>query len=225
MRHIFKSFAVAATLVGSTLSAANAGTIFFDSFEEPDVARWSVFQTVGTWSSIAGTGIEIQNGRALGVDTFHGDQYVELDSDSRKGGISSPNTNSTMLTELDFMPGQQYEISFAYRPRTNQGGDDNGIQLFAGDYDGTELVSEMILASVSETLMDQPGWTMVSVVFTAMADTNAFGFRAFGKDNSLGGFIDAVSVSAVPVPAAALLFGSGLAAFGAARRKRAATAS
>ena len=49
---------------------------------------------------------------------------------------------------------------------------------------------------------------------------DALRFAATGIDDSLGGNIDNVSLNAVPVPAAAWLFGSAFGVFGLAKRRK-----
>ena len=54
-------------------------------------------------------------------------------------------------------------------------------------------------------------WSLVSHTFIVQdADTYRLSFGAAGQEETLGGFIDSVSIHAVPLPAAAWLFGSAL---------------
>lgn len=222
---MYKSLSILLSSVLALSGTAMANTVFFDSFEAPEVNGWWVYQDgvgdTGGWTAISGTGIEIQdNGAVGGVTAYHGEQYVELDSDYSRGGDGTADmTNSAMATLFDFVVGQEYQISFAYRPRTNTTGD-NGIELFTGMLNGSTFTDKFLLLQVSETTSSLPGWTVFSTRFTATESMNAFGFGAFGKSNSLGGFIDAVEVSAVPIPGAALLFLSGIVGLGASRRRR-----
>ena len=57
------------------------------------------------------------------------------------------------------------------------------------------------------------------MLYTAQTGVNGIAFAAAGIDNTLGGFIDAVRVSDVPLPAALPLFLAGLAGFGVASRR------
>ena len=216
MRTLITALSAAAAMVAVP---ASASVIFFDSFEAPDVADWAVFSNAGDngdWSVVDGAGIEIQQSGVV-VQAFAQEQYVELDSDTSRGGANA-GTNTTMAANVAFVAGQQYRITFAYRPRTN-GANDNGIELFVGEYDGVNLTNEANLTTVFAQNSVQTDWLPISVLYTAMADVDALGFRAVGDENSLGGFIDAVSVSAVPLPAGVLLFGTGLAGLSVMRRK------
>lgn len=201
---------------------ASAGVIFFDSFEQPDTRSWAVFQSNvgdnGDWSSYSGAGIEIQD-ESIGITkAYHGRQYVELDSDSKRGGVPG-DSNSGMAANVGFVAGQTYEISFAYKPRTNRE-DDNGIQLFALNYDGVNVSDSDLLLEVNEKKSTLSDWVVYSVIYTADKGVNALGFHASGRMNTLGGFLDAVQVSEVPLPAALPLFGFGLAGLAAVRRRK-----
>jgi hypothetical protein len=220
-------FAVAAGAASLAVAGpASAAEIFFDSFEAPDVADWAVFQVAGDgsdWNAEFGTGIEIQD-ESLGItDAYDGEQYVELDSDFARGGdAGASGTNSGMGALIPFIEGRTYNISFAYKPRTDTP-DDNVISLYALTYNGGG-VSGDLLFTVNETTSSLSDWMVYTVSYTAMAGVNGIGFAAEGIENSLGGFLDAVSVSEVPLPAALPLFLAGVAGFGFAGRKRKAAA-
>lgn len=222
---MFSKVRVALIAGAASLAAAapaSAGVIFFDSFEQPDTASWAVFQSNvgdnGDWVADFGAGIEIQD-ESIGItDAYDGSQYVELDSDNSRGGVPGQ-TNTGMVANVGFVAGKTYEISFAYKPRTNTA-DDNGIQLFALGFDGANVNAAEFLLEANETTSTLSDWLVYSVIYTAQNGFNAIGFQAIGLDNSLGGFIDAVKVSEVPLPAALPLFGFGLAGLAAVRRRK-----
>ena len=154
------------------------------------------------------------------VPAFEGRQYVELDSDFQVTPNPGQGSNSAMAAFMSLVQGQTYELSFAYRPRTNRGGD-NGIRVELGAL--TDLgqgsrsfsVSKLVGAADATTGM-QNFWQVLTFTFKAGAGDNALMFTAFGLENELGGFLDAIEVSeasAVPAPAAGLLMLAGLAAF------------
>ncbi|MEQ8935763.1 MAG: hypothetical protein RIE56_08220 [Amphiplicatus sp.] len=217
-----RTFAAAAVSVAAFGAPAHAGTIFQDSFESPDVSTWQVFQTgVGdssVWSAAIGAGIEIQD-ESIGITSaYDGAQYVELDSDNSNGGVAG-DTNSGMIALIPFVAGNTYEISFAYKPRTGMAGD-NIIQLFALGFDGVSVIADTFLSEANETTSTLSDWLLISVLYTAQAGYNAIGFLAAGNDNSLGGFIDLVTVNEVPIPASLPLFFAALAGFSFASRKQ-----
>ena len=79
---------------------------------------------------------------------------------------------------------------------------DNTISVYLAGV-GEDLFSTL-LGTINKTTLTSTGWKMVSYFFTVdgMKNQYALTFRAEGTSNSLGGFIDDVSVAAVPVPAA-----------------------
>ena len=147
---------------------------------------------------------------------------MELDSDNARGGLPG-GTNTGMIATVPFVAGQTYEISFAYKPRTDVAGD-NVIDLFALGYDGSNVTLQAFLLSANETVSTLNDWMIYSVSYVAVAGFNAIGLRASGIENSFGGFIDAVSVSEVPIPAALPLFLAGLGGFAFAGRGKRKTA-
>ena len=215
MKHLLTALAAtgAALSLSAVSTSASASVIFSDSFESPQVNSWQVFQSGvgdnGDWTAVAGAGIEIQNDSIVGFDAFDGEQFVELDSDRSRGGVAGP-TNSSMATNVAFKTGQEYEVSFAYRPRTRTA-NDNVIELFAVDFDGNSINSGTLLTSVSETTLTLSDWTVITATFVATSTMNGLQFAASGISNSLGGYIDAVTVSEVPLPAGLPLFLAGLA--------------
>jgi hypothetical protein len=114
-------------------------------------------------------------------------------------------------------PVPDYLLEFYYRPRTNRPGDNGITVLFGG--------SQVALADGIASQVNH--WErfarMVTVADASLPTTLTF--RAIGNDNTLGGFIDTVSVTAkapVPEPSSAILFGAGglLAAFAIRKRAR-----
>jgi hypothetical protein len=166
-------------------------------FEAPALGfgTWGVFSAIPGWISNYGPGIEVQN-HAAG-SPFEGQQHVELDSHF------AVNTNSGMFQNIPTQAGKQYLLSFRYSPRPGVGLESNKIfVLWDGSFfttlalDGTGL-SDTHWHLYQYTVIGNPGFT-----------TLAFG--AIGPDDSLGGYLDDVSVTAVaPEPTSMALLGSG----------------
>lgn len=201
---------------------AQAAVIFQDDFENPvNSQSWQVYQNFDNWSATSGAGIEVQQTGAVGgVSAHDGVQYVELDSDTSRGGLAAP-TNSSMTRTINLSAGT-YMLEWYYLPRTSTPGD-NLIEVF--------------VAGASQGLFDNPAigsedgvnppndWRYISYAFTVDGTDNdyAITFRAGGIENRLGGFIDSVTLSSVEVPepgTLSLLAAAGLAGGFLARRRR-----
>ena len=209
---------ISAGLVVAMLSggAASAATIVQNgSFE--DVAGlagggtnrggYGVYDAIPGWTRGDGAGIELQNNATLGThDAQDGNWYVELDSDS----------NSSMYQDITFASAGSYLLSFFYSPRTATQ-NDNGIGYSLGDkVDGL----------IDAVYQSPATWTQVTKSFTVDAgEVLRLSFFAGGLSNSLGGFVDNVSIAPVPLPGSLLLLGGALAgsgAFASRRHKKAA---
>lgn len=208
-----KTLAAAAALAAG-VSQAQANLLVNGSFEQPALGGgWQVFGSIPGWQTTSGSGIEIQTSGVV-VTAQDGRQYVELDSHS----------NSTMSQVLDTVVGEVYSLSFWYRPRTNGGGNDNGINVYwdalgANSLSGFSASSQVLNLEnyISAQFND---WRQFQVSLTATSEWTALSFGADGANNSLGGFVDnAVLEASVSEPAALLLLGAGLLGLGAARRR------
>mgnify|MGYP001301561988 CR=1 FL=1 len=136
-----------------------------------------------------------------------GNQYVELDS----------HYNSSMYQEISGLTvGGAYELSFWYHARTNNGYNDNGINVYWGDY----LPGDVAVSIDGMKQVNTPGWIEQTVKLVASAETMFLMFAATGYSNSLGGFVDNVSLTAVPEPGTLALFGLGLMGLVLARRQQ-----
>lgn len=216
------------TIAAAMIAAAPvaAGTVMNGSFEQGSVApqvgknngnsfgsmvgatgtsSWDTWDALVGWRAQSGWGIEVQtNGTLPQIDAHSGNYYVELDS----------NNNSVMSQKVSLGRGS-YELSFYYSPRTSTLGD-NGINYWIAGLEGT--VSGPSAGPPPTAVGD---WTQITARFTiAEADAFMLTFGATGEPNSLGGLIDTISISAVPLPASALLLLAGLGGLGIARRRR-----
>jgi hypothetical protein len=167
---------------------------------------WDVFYRLPGWETTYGNGIELQ--KNVVTTSQDGSHHVELDSHPR--GAS----NAVMTQTLDSLTiGENYLLEFYYKPRTNKR-NDNGINVFwydtAVDFN---LGMEAVLESDSTRSLT-PNWALQSVSFIAQAQSMNLSFASFGKQNTLGGLIDNVSLekvnmleaTAVPEPSMFILF-------------------
>jgi hypothetical protein len=183
-------------------------------------STWDVFSNLPGWATSYGNGIELQ--KNIVTQSQSGSQHVELDS--HQYGSS----NSVMTQTLDSLTiGSNYLLEFYYKARTNAV-NDNGINVFwydaAVDFDTNMAVD----FSTESTKRLTPDWSLQSVIFTAKAESMALSFGAFGKQNTLGGLLDNVSLTqqqslrpaiSVPEPSMLILFVIGLGFIVARKRK------
>ncbi len=164
---------------------------------------WSVWDKLPGWQTLYGPGIEVEKSGVV-TTAQSGNHYLELDSHMAQ------DTNSAMYQTVALSEGD-YALSFWYFARTNNGQDDNGI--FAGiDFFKDSTIDYFAYTEANSTKMAMDGkWKEYTLDFSiaAAGDYNVT-FGAFGKDNSLGGFIDNVSLVQNPEPSTMILFGFGL---------------
>jgi len=202
------AFATPASAVGVNL-LTNGG---FEDMTGLSISNpgWGVYQNIPGWESFDGTGIEVQRGNVGGSTAAEGLNKIELDSDPSNGGLPGEGTNSSMQQSLVLDAGT-YTFSFMYRGRTDNAGT-NGIDF---------VLSNTTVGPDSVTGVKADGWTLVERMFTLAAQTAVdVEFWATGTEDRLGGYIDDVRLTAVPLPPAIALFGAALAGLGFLGRRR-----
>ncbi len=103
--------------------------------------------------------------------------------------------------------GQEYTLSFWYSPRiARTSAEDNRIEVFWNN---------TLVKAVEGVGGTAHAWKEYLVVLSGVtvAASNTLKFAAAGTPNSFGGSLDNVSLTATPLPGAALLFGTALAGF------------
>ena len=222
-----KNWLAAVAMSACVFGASTASAALLNGgFEEPVQAdgTWNVYNNITGWTAFDGdAGIEIQTGNVGGASAIEGVNKVELDSHGQT------NTNSGMSQSLSLTAGS-YKVSFQYLGRTNDSGT-NGIHYGAALTSGLGATVEkedfnpggIAFGDITGVIGD--GWTLVSFIFSIGADADvSLGFWAGGSDDTLGGYIDDVQISAVPLPPAMLLFGGAMLGLGWLSRRRKAAA-
>ena len=171
--------------------------------------RWDVYDGIPGWTTTEGAGIEIQTSGVV-TQAHSGRFYIELDSHPH-----GPDSNSAMTQWVELAQGI-HTLSFYYQPRTSRE-DDNGIEVL---FDGASV------GSADGVRTAGTDWVRYSFALDVeAAGEHSITFRAFGKANTLGGFIDTVAlepppITQVPEPGTATLMGLGLAGLAVSGRRR-----
>lgn len=187
-------------------------------------SSWDVFASIPGWTSLTGTaGIEVQSAGTIPLAPQSGDYYVELDSDR---GSASGATNSGMYQSVSLSAGL-YVLEFYYSPRVSGNpGETNRIDFgLATDYATAGAQAGPFSSFVSGPSVGPPttsvgSWTLISAMFNVSGGSYDLWFEATGADDSLGGFIDSVSLSVVPAPLGIVLLPFGFAALHLIGRRR-----
>ncbi|HSW04466.1 PEP-CTERM sorting domain-containing protein [Aquabacterium sp.] len=189
MRHLALSLLLAAPMLASAANLVVNGSFEADA-QTP--GTWSITPNITGWAGGA-DGVEIRN--AYDGLAYDGVNFVELDTF----------TNSSMSQVLPTTQDQAYSLSFAYSPRAGTPAGSNGIEVL---WDGQLLAT---LDGTGAPSGQGHQWVLHSFnVVGPDANSATLSFRAIGTSDQLGGSLDAVSVSAVPEPASAVLGLTGL---------------
>ncbi|MBN1207375.1 MAG: DUF5011 domain-containing protein [Myxococcaceae bacterium] len=145
-------------------------------FESPALGAgsWNVLQSISGWTTSSGCGIELQN--HVAGSPLEGAQHVELDS----------HCPTTIFQNLNTVAGRSYLLSFGYSPRP--GVVDNRIRAYWGE----QWVGEL---NANGSGLADTSWQHVTMRVTAPGSSTRLLFADTSWADSVGGYIDAVSVT------------------------------
>ena len=188
-----------AVALAASFGVAHAGPtnlVVDGSFEDQAQAAgsWNVYSAINGWTTVSGSGIEVRD--QVAGNAFDGKNYVELDSYS----------NSAMAQTLTTSAGSLYNLSFAYSARAGVDASSNPIEV---------LWNGVSVATVTASGLGQSGnvWQSFNYAVTGTG-SDTLTFRARGTSDTVGGSLDAVSVSAVPEASTYAMMFAGLVAIG-----------
>lgn len=187
----------------------NVNLVKNGSFENPGLkwdeeyhAQWGTFASgtpllewMVSWLNPAGApetaNIEIQHSGLFGTTANTGNQWAELDSDWRTGGINSASTK--IYQDVATIPGQKYILKFAHAPRPGTEADQNKIKI---EWDNSFLGQFNMIAGVNPV-----SWTNETyngLTANPTGNTTTLAFSDAGISNSFGTYVDSVEVYCDP---------------------------
>ena len=175
------------------------------SFETPEISNgrhWNIFASIPGWQLSRGPAIEIQRG-VNGWAAADGAQLLELDADidGPGGGMHGEDASTAIFQDLNTLAGQDYQLTFAFSPRP--GVADNALEIL---WDG-QLVDTL---SADGRGLSNTDWSYHTYILPATDVTTRLEFGDLSESNSLGTFIDDISVTAhIPEPASLVLLAMG----------------
>lgn len=157
------------------------------ALDSDQTSGWSI-GTVDGWTNANGGGIERWADGFLGLPTYDGSAFIELDANANGG---APANIDHIQTEIALDTGVTYTLTFGHAARPSAINDD-----FEVVHNGTVIAT----ISPSSTFF----FSYSSVTLTGLSGTDTIGFREIaGQDNGLGPLLDNVQISLTPSSAAA----------------------
>ena len=174
------------------------------SFEAPVVSGdWDIFDVVPGWEIAWETSEPSFDGTPRPADAYlelhraaggwahaDGEQHAELDADwtGPSGGVTGEPAQVRISQTITTVPGEQYELRFAFAARPDTGTADNQLEVLV---DGGTLVSDVIVQDGSGGLT----WVEHSYTFTANDASTVIEFADVSPEGDAEGvFLDDVRV-------------------------------
>jgi choice-of-anchor C domain-containing protein len=205
--------ALAVSLIVAPTAANAASVITNGSFETGNLSNPATFSTLGAGSTDL-TGWTINSGS---IDYIGG--YWEAQEGDRSLDMSGLGAGS-ISQDFATTPGQAYNVSFYVAANPDGGPDAKGLRSAVGGDNGQIVSVDVFYPTVASTRPGPMNFVPVAYSFIADSATTTLSFLSL-VGTPFGMALDNVSVSAVPLPPALLLLGSGLVGLGLlGRRKR-----
>jgi len=188
------------------IHAGNGGNLAVNGgFEEPVVTHaknWDIYSSseIPGWSVEWMPGPDMHDGYVRPAEAYielhkevfgpaaDGQQYAELDADwdGPPRIINFEPAAVRIYQDLSTIPGEEYELTFYFSPRPNTGISDNVLNV---SWDGTAV--NAISSSGGSTIL----WTEHTYTLTATDHMTRLEFADNGASDTLGTFLDKVSVT------------------------------
>lgn len=199
--------AVALFLAMGAAHAAPTQLVVNGGFESTSLANgnWGNFGSVSGWQVVGGPGSGFEVRRNNAGTAHGGNNFIELDT----------NGNTTIEQLFNgLVAGASYDLSFWYSPRIGQSASTNGLRAF---WNGEALGGVITRNGGSAN-----EWMVYRFDVTAGAGINSLRFASVGTNDSLGGNLDDVSLTAkLPEPSTGALLAGALGALAWSRRRKA----
>ncbi len=184
MKSLVSKLAVLPLAIASGMVMASTNLVENGSFENNTVTardgKWQLFSEIDNWTRTDNAQFELQTNKLGIIDAKDGYQYLELDSTA----------NYTILQSVPTVVGKKYKLSFDYSARIEGNGTTNIANImWEGNY----------LASVNSATK---GWSNYSIAVEASNANSVLSFAGAGDSDSLGAFIDNVSLTELVEPCA-----------------------
>ncbi|MFM9828037.1 MAG: PEPxxWA-CTERM sorting domain-containing protein [Sphingomonas sp.] len=198
-KFLFTGLVAAAALASAASPAMAAPTVFTTTWDSTNFGSGPGFVILSSYEGWTGTpaGLEVQYNNVAGTP-FSGANLVELDT-----------TRNSSITRT--INAGNYLLRFYYSDRPNVSANSNGINVSVGS---TNLVSVAGGNGGSNT-----NFRLFTTRFVTTGP-QTLTFAATGVSDSLGGYIDDISLSGVPEPTTWALMIGGFGMVGGAMRRR-----
>jgi hypothetical protein len=169
--------------------------------------QWAVFKTLPGWTTVSGAGIEVRDNFA--GTAKDGTNFVELDSH----GV--PGSNNSFMQQVFTSTNAQMQLSFWYAARAGTAANTNGIEVW---WNGQNVSSRLTPNPANGST--NTSWIQYTLALTGNVGSNTIGFKAVGIDDTFGGSLDQVAITAVPEAGTLGMMLAGLGAVGFVARRR-----